>query len=268
MHKLGSIGIGLITLIGLLMVAGVVYLFWPKWEYPMLLSREHVLCGEIGAQCVGLGLYPPTDHEYFSSALGSPLRFVTTWVNNGSGRARVAGFTVEARGDILTVQVLRESTFKGPVMHNGALGYKYKKQWICDAYQRSASLLLSATEGTSFWKRCGPRSLREMPDIARPRIPRIAFDMPCTVQELADYWQWLSKLTGSRNRFRDGWGHMICMELVNKQGKLLLLASSAGPDGKWGTKDDMVLMRDTKTGKIVRDIPGRPDADAGVKANR
>ena len=72
--------------------------------------------------------------------------------------------------------------------------------------------------------------------------------------DLPSYYHWLKGFFGRKTDFLDGWGHAIKFALDDKHNFALLIASSAGSDGKWGTKDDMVVKRDTKTGKIVEEV--------------
>lgn len=119
------------------------------------------------------------------------------------------------------------------------------------ARERTRTLLISLTAGSGFWK----SQVRDCILGGKPNtVPSIAFDRPATDTQIHEYWRWLTKMVGSTNRFRDGWGHQVKLVIDMKFSPPILIASSAGPDGKWNTNDDMILRRNTKTGKIIEQI--------------
>ena len=90
-----------------------------------------------------------------------------------------------------------------------------------------------------------------MKENAIPIAPRLSFTRPATPAELVQYHKWLADILGSEDSLVDGWGRHIKLTLDDKSNPPILIASSAGPDGKWGTKDDMILKLDVKTGQII-----------------
>ncbi len=116
-------------------------------------------------------------------------------------------------------------------------------------------VLRSSSAGTDYWRILLESSrvrayLGGGADIGRPSIRAL----PSSRQELAVYLRWLAVVVGSQDRLVDGWGHPIRLTISGKAHHPLLIASSAGPDGRWGTKDDVIVERDTKTGRIVKEV--------------
>jgi hypothetical protein len=79
------------------------------------------------------------------------------------------------------------------------------------------------------------------------------------------YREWLIKMAGSWARFRDGWGHEIRLSLGNGSSGPDIIASSAGPDGKWGTRDDMMVERDIQTGKVIKENKPQDDCTGALR---
>ena len=211
-------------------------------------------------ECDGLSL-PRNGNEYFSSVIGSVFRTMKTrvrvpfevslglaWLDhiNITFCDRPGKFIIRAKGKVIRRRYLFST--KAEMVEKTLEIAKLPPS------QTTARLLASASSGTHFWKEkihFAQRYQLYLVGAAFRPIPSIGFNIPTTTSELQKYKLWLKQMVGSENRFRDGWGGMIRLELVKKHNTVRLISSSAGPDRKWGTADDMMLERDAETGKIV-----------------
>jgi len=150
--------------------------------------------------------------------------FVLQW------RRTADGWACTAKHD-----VFRRSFFLLPLHWTVTTDYYWTR---LPGFRRTEVLLGSVTAGTRLWGRDAVRNLTfTKPD----PIPPIAFDRPSTQEQLDEYWRWLLKMAGPERRFRDDWGHAIRLSIGGTSSAPIFIVSSAGPDGVWGTKDDMIL---------------------------
>jgi len=124
--------------------------------------------------------------------------------------------------------------------------------WVSEKSKRTAILLYSIADGSAHWRHSitGKESYVYLKRVDLDTVPPISFDHPANRKELEEYWQWLGEMVGPLNRFDDDWGHRVKLSIDDRHDHALLVATSAGPDGKFDTKDDLILKRDSKTGKV------------------
>lgn len=209
-----------------------------------------------------LGLSPPTVVEdYFLSAKGSIFRGLKSEITINPhvawGFLRVKNihidivetkdaFWIKANGDVIT----RNWLFIHQLKPNQI--YDESNPIVKQPPEETTKLLLTTvSHGTSVWK---DRMMYGWPRIVgakRDPVPPVSFDLPKDETQLEEYKQWLVKIAGPWSRFRDGWGNEIRLEIEKKADVKLIVVSSAGPDGKWDTSDDLVSKCDMNTGKLI-----------------
>jgi hypothetical protein len=253
----------MLAIVIVLLVALSLTLLWPTAPPPSAAVRSTTcrIAFAIRDDYERLGLQPPNSERiYFSSVTGSVFRclrggakhkfsapYNTIWLKNFRFNvfAHPNEFAVEAKSQTVSIKWL---VFKKPQSQS----YTEVINRL-PADQVTRLLLVSVSAGTTEWKqqiyKFGPLVVGAKPD----PIPAIYFDRPINETQLGEYKQWLVKMAGSWDRFRDDWDHEIKLA-IEKASTPLLVASSAGLDGKWNTKDDMVIKRDAKTGQIVEKI--------------
>jgi hypothetical protein len=120
--------------------------------------------------------------------------------------------------------------------------------------QRTLRLLQTASCGTSIWRDLlgSEFEIREKLILRRIPMPSLPFVRPSTQVELHKYQSWLVSILGTKDMIVDEWNHSIKIYLEENNDPKLICASSAGPDGKWNTIDDMVVKRDTRTSRVVQ----------------
>jgi hypothetical protein len=221
-------------------------------------AKQKCLSDSISADYYKLGLAPPScASEYYNSVMGSVFRVLRSKISMQSNvfhptsicNTRIlCSIDVENR---LAITVVSDAS----THYMFVWPYKWTKisrnrYMALSKGERTMILLQSVTEGSSLWA----SNVHEFIKDVKPNpIPPISFDRPSSSIELDKYKQWLVKMAGSWDRFRDDWDHEIKLA-IEKVSTPLLVASSAGLDGKWNTKDDMVIKRDAKTGQIVEKI--------------
>jgi hypothetical protein len=212
-----------------------------------------------------LGLRPPTImDDYYSSVGGSYFRCLKgkvmidshvsgglLWAKNIHIRIEETDdtFLIKAKGDVIKPkwiflrQLIPNQKCESPPI------------WKLPTGGTTKTLLTSVSAGTTEWKWWSTGSSGPLVIGAkRDPEPPISFDRPSDNAQLDEYKQWLVKMSGPWDRFCDDWNHEIKLTIEKRATTPLLVASSAGPDGKWNTKDDMVIKRDAKTGQIVEKI--------------
>ena len=235
------------------------YLLRPDNSIPIG-ARVMIALGDISFLQYGrLGLYPPTTAEYFASTMGARAVVLRAGVPTWSGLARDFRLATRRRGGNLIISgsgLITSWTWKPWFRRREP--YQIEREIAWEPVQQTRSLLQWATNGSRAWRRLVPRGggpdPHFFPESTPVTVPLISFNLPRTHAELEEYWRWLVRVTGSANRFRDGWGHQIRLTLDNISHPLLLIGSSAGPDGKLNTQDDMIVKRSIRTGKVVEEI--------------
>lgn len=261
------------TLVLALLVVGLSVLYY-SLEPGKTDGKRLSLCERVEYEWWTLGLdMPYRMQEYYLSVMGSPYRYLTGPVRKYSNPLNPT-----------TLQNIhyewKTEKYRGPWNPTGPADDRLACTITTDAYSRlflvwprhaterwrqyphvlpppdrTMLLLTSASAGTKLWKRSIARKDWYLFPSGQKmdRVPAIAFDRPTSQKELDEYSRWLDRMAGA-HRFHDDWGHRIRLTLDDKVSPPLLVASSTGPDGRWGTQDDLVLKRDVKSGKIVAKI--------------
>jgi len=225
-----------------------------RYENPVFL-----LTRELRSEYLELGLEPPTDiRAYYSSTMGFPFRCFGGKVKLDEDSEIMQNIRYRFHYQDVWPQMVwtitadvQGRTFFGRPTH--------RHLHLCDMGVTMAesckaeALLRSVSAGTGLWK----QSLIKKGDYAilKPGpIPPITFGRPGTQKQLDEYWQWLLKMAGPEYRFRDDWGNAIKLSIGGTSDAPIFTVSGAGPDGKWGTKDDMILKVDARTGQTVAKV--------------
>lgn len=209
------------------------------------------------------GLWPPSTEEFFSSIVGDAAGRLRS-KSPSPGPYHSLRLQTTQRGNRIVVSIDLACSSGGStsqVQLVESLPHSAKRQTL--------RLLRAASSGTAWWRKTVARWFwrfdRAFPGSVSVSPPDTGFDIPRTRGQLVRYRAWLGQIAGSANRLRDGWGKRIRLSLDEKFDPPRLVAASAGPDGKWDTEDDMILKRDTKTGKIVEKLGFDQESEAKPK---
>lgn len=172
------------------------------------------------------GVVYPNETPYMKSAFSKPFR----------GRFGRNGQNLRLRS-ILNAETGTfriSATVSGHKGGRGLITCQDQREWTC-------SILASATAGTRWW--LGWVKTLDGDWIVyrnRAQVGSRLLDRPSTQGELSTYQDWLVSIIGSRDLFVDGWRRPIKLTLDVKVSPPVLIASSAGPDGKWGDRKSVV----------------------------
>lgn len=223
------------------------------------------LCERVKYEYYNYGLDVPSNmRDYYSSVMGSPHRYLQGKVIKHSHPLNPAVMeNIRYKWDsdparepkwIVKYDEFSRLLHIWPIHRREQLkiysGSRYPSP------EKTVVLLTSVSMGTELWK----QGVRRNGSYFWPKttmidpVPAISFDRPATKKDLDEYWQWLKKMTGSLDRFNDDWGHRIRLAIKDGSNLTILAASSAGPDGKWGTSDDLILKRDIRSGRIISKV--------------
>jgi hypothetical protein len=232
---------------------------WPKTGLALLALNR--IAYAIQDDYDSLGLAPPKSEDiYLSSVMGSAFRCLRQGTRlrvGGGGKLwfrNVAISTSENHNEFVITLDGETITRKWLVLTKPIKiqrEFHILKRPPAEATKILLNQINAGTQSTKWMLHsCGYL----VPDEQTDQIPVVSFILPSNTKELVEYQQWLIRMTGSLDRFCDGWNHEIKLTIEKRATTPLLVASSAGSDGKWNTKDDMVIKRDTKTGQIVEEI--------------
>lgn len=206
---------------------------------------------DIKTQYQELGLLPCDSDTYLKSVLGSPARRLVSGIRTWTGVAQ--GLQIETSTSGNDVQLVVSTEVKsGSFFHRSRKQVSTRTSFQRMPADQTACLLVSTSADRSYWERRYVKTM-EMAKAFRiaaeevDPIPRESWRFNRTQER----WKWLSHVTGSRDRLSDGWGQSIRLICVRMKDTSIIVSSSAGPDRKWGTQDDLVVKRDAKTGKIL-----------------
>lgn len=194
------------------------------------------------------GVIFPSGEAYMRSRFGSSLQSV------GRNKMNVDGWRLSH----LRVQIFRHrNSYRVGVTIRASRGRSLVggSTEVVEALhpvQRTKQVLASVTAGVPFWRALliGQAARKELSLVPVSPIPRWTPER-FGIGEFAAYKRWLIQVLGSPERLVDGWDRSIRLSLQGPRHAAQLVAQSAGPDGRWNTHDDMLIKRDTKTGKIV-----------------
>jgi hypothetical protein len=259
LNKRLMIRLSLAALICLFAAALVPFLSpWTPWKLPLPAGqRLSYIEYSIRYQYEELGLPLPNKNEYLNSVFGKPAIMLDKGLPARAGWASDLSLHYNRKDgyvrQITSVKIQSKRLFVIPYCSNVSIG----RIIIVNKAKQTCSILESTSAGTKYWKEVVasmPDPNRAFPGSKKLATPKASFDLPADAIQLDSYKEWVGRVVGSKGRLRDGWGHHIKLTLDNKSNPALLIASSAGPDGKWDTIDDMSVKRNTKTGKIVTRI--------------
>ncbi len=142
---------------------------------------------------------------------------------------------------ILTADVSTAPSTTAPVRR---LAFHYQDKWPKEPLKQTERIISAVTSGTAPWLSNLPEDItidNAFPESHLGPVPTVPFDRPQTPKEIS-----VSPIKPliamvSSDRLRDGWDHGIRINLEVRNGHPLLVATSAGPDGKWNTKDDLAV---------------------------
>ncbi|MCE5199863.1 MAG: hypothetical protein ABFD54_17600 [Armatimonadota bacterium] len=258
-QHLGRIGLPSLVLLSIIILIALYFIwFIVTPQLPTASMRMRDITENIKFQYKVFGLLLPNNRSsYLESAWGSYARVLKNSTKVNEGTTRNFQLRTTKRDDVTTV--VAGITVCNSKRYLGS-GIRVESRWtfvMQPAYQ-TKQLLKSLSGGPTYWLRYmkkRPRPEWAFPDASILPFPEVKFDIPNSNAELRMYQSWLIKIVGTSNRFRDGWGNQIKLTLNDdKSNHSTLTAHSAGSDGKWNTADDMIIKRDTKTGKIVEEI--------------
>lgn len=217
-------------------------------------AKRQRLCDHIWIEYRDLGLDAPKSLEsYFSSVIGSPCRTFRGRVKKVEHPFHPTfmdrfGYTWRTGRQYAVCEIRCRVISRRFLLWPKQRTERIERRYLLPSKREKTLALLNAvTAGSGLWK---SRVEVFVLGVNPAPIPPIAFDRPETRQQVSEYWKWLSRMAGPLDRFRDGWGHRIKLSVGTKASPILV-ASSAGPDGLWGTEDDIYVSRETKTGRII-----------------
>lgn len=222
----------------------IVKLFSPT--PPLRQSIDDIVADDLSTIAAESGILYKHEKPYLSSIFGRGLR---NYTDKGPvpGRSwRIERFHLAVRSEkkgIRTIYII-----KVELDDNYSYGY-YDSG---NAKATTHKILLSVTAGSEFWSALSEK-MKIRDRINRSWLPSYNWEvlkLPDNQRELLKYRKRLAALLGSETMLMDGWGHSIKLTLDDKHSPTLIIASSAGSDGVWGTKDDLTIVRDTKTHKF------------------
>lgn len=193
------------------------------------------------------GVLFANEAQYLDSEAGRPLNDIRTKGHAALGPWQISGLVIAKSPSRMGIKLDIRVRVKDLEYYELRLYASHDNRAV------TQRLLKSCVGGSAYWVKVFRklRLAKRAPDLPSPRVTALPFEYPGTQAELSTFKKWLAFLLGSESMLRDGWGHRIKLELDDRESPPLLVASSAGPDGKWGTRDDLILKCNTKCGKIV-----------------